>query len=168
MNNNNLNWSENRVVGNAGAAANKPYKETPMTPYRDTGPSGYEMPEYQQQGASPSTYQHSAPMPYQQEVPGMEGTSTRNDAYAPNPIFNVPGPPSVMDPGYIPGYLKTQIGKRVRAEFVFENPLSRQNGYFKKRRLQLFCPGRQCHRRHGHVRLVLGPVRHDNLADRAS
>ncbi len=121
MNNNNLNWSENRVVGNAGAAANKPYKETPMTPYRDTGPSGYEMPEYQQQGASPSTYQHSASMPYQQEVPGMEGTSTRNDAYAPNPVFNVPGPPSVMDPGYIPGYLRTQVGKRVRAEFVFEN-----------------------------------------------
>lgn len=121
MNNNNLNWSDNRVVGNAGAAANKPYKETPMTQYRDTGPSGYEMQEHQQQATSPSTYQRPASMPYQQEVPGMEGTSTRNDAYAPNPVFNVPGPPSVMDPGYIPGYLRTQIGKRVRAEFVFEN-----------------------------------------------
>ena len=49
------------------------------------------------------------------------GAITRNSAYAPMPITGEPGPPSVMDPGYIPGYQRTQIGKRVRAEFVFQN-----------------------------------------------
>lgn len=121
MNTNNLNWSDNRVVGNAGTAQNKSYKEAPMRPYRDTMPSGYQdMPEYQQQDASPSTYgpPASAPPQTQQDMPG---TLTRDDAYAPNPYYNVPGPPSVMDPGYIPGYLRTQIGKKIRAEFVFNN-----------------------------------------------
>jgi hypothetical protein len=120
MNNNSLNWSDNRVVGSAGAAQNKAYGESPMQPYRETMPADYgTMPDYQQQNASPSTYRQQTYQTASEQ--GSEGTSTRSDAYAPNPIFNVPGPPSVMDPGYIPGYLKTQIGKMVRAEFVFNN-----------------------------------------------
>lgn len=54
---------------------------------------------------------------------GMPGTLTRDTSFAPNPFFNVPGPPSVMDPGYIPAYLRSQIGKRVRAEFVLGSNL---------------------------------------------
>lgn len=47
---------------------------------------------------------------------GMPSTLTRDLSYAPSPI-SVQGPPTVLDPGYIPAYLRTQIGKRVRAEF---------------------------------------------------
>jgi hypothetical protein len=47
---------------------------------------------------------------------GMPGTLTRDVTYGPSPI-SVQGPPTVMDAGYIPAYLKSQIGKRVRAEF---------------------------------------------------
>ncbi len=133
MNTNNLNWSDNRVVGSAGAAQNKPYKEAPMRPYSDPIPSGYPgyqvMPDYQQQGAPQSTYQQRTPT---SSEAGTEGTVTRNDAYAPNPVLNVPGPPSVMDPGYIPGYLRTQIGKKVRAEFVFDNLFLDKTGILKE------------------------------------
>lgn len=119
MNNNNLNWSENRVVGNAGAAQSKSYKDSPITPYRDNEPSGLQdTSRYRagQGGVSPSTYQMLS-----DTAADRERTITRNSAYAPDPEFDIPGPPSVMDPGYIPGYLKTLIGKRIRAEFVFEN-----------------------------------------------
>ena len=123
--NNNLNWSDNRVVGSAGAAQNKSYKDS--RPYSDPMVTGYDdMPDYQQQNVTPSTYQQPAP-----SIQSTEGTLTRNDAYAPNPFYNVPGPPSVMDPGYIPGYLKTQIGKRVRAEFVFSNLFLDKTGVLK-------------------------------------
>ena len=129
MNNNNLNWSDNRVVGNAGAAQNNAYKESPMRPYTDPIMSRNEtMPDYQQQSSSPSTYRQP---PSVSDTQGTEGTLTRNDAYAPNPFFNVPGPPSVMDPGYIPGYLRTQIGKQVRAEFVFANLYLDKTGILK-------------------------------------
>ena len=47
---------------------------------------------------------------------GMPGTLTRDITYGPSPI-SIQGPPTVLDPGYIPAYLRTQIGKRVRAEF---------------------------------------------------
>jgi hypothetical protein len=47
---------------------------------------------------------------------GMPGTQTSTAAYGPSPL-TVQGPPTVLDPGYIPAYLRTQIGKRVRAEF---------------------------------------------------
>ncbi len=148
--NNNLNWSDNRVVSNAGTSQNKAYKEPQMRPYTSPMMSGYDnMPDYQQQGTSPSTYQQQdtspsvyqptgvSPATYQQQnqtasEQGTAGTSTRSDAYAPNPIFNVPGPPSVMDPGYIPGYLKSQIGKKVRAEFVFTNLYLDKTGILKE------------------------------------
>ena len=126
--NNNLNWSDNRVVANAGAPQSKSYKQAPTNPYTDPMEAGYgSMPEYpQQQGTAPSTYEQPAP-----SIQSTEGTLTRNDAYAPNPFYNEPGPPSVMDPGYIPGYLKTQIGKRVRAEFVFANLYLDKTGVLK-------------------------------------
>lgn len=92
------------------------------------------MPNTQNQtGLSPATYQKDpAIYPVQtglspastrstgNTVPGsgmgMPGVLTRDVTYGPDP-FNVQGPPTVLDPGYIPAYLRTQIGKRVRAEF---------------------------------------------------
>jgi hypothetical protein len=93
MNNNALNWSDNRVVGSAGTAQNKSYKEPPMPPYQDPATSGYDnRPDYQRQGVSPPTYQQgAAPSAYRQpssataqDIQSTEGTQTRNDAYAPN------------------------------------------------------------------------------------
>jgi hypothetical protein len=204
MNRNNLNWTDNRVLGAAGAATPKPnatgvspaqYEAPKPNPtgvspatYQNTTNSGVSPATYQNannMGVSPATYQKmdtssgmpagypdtgAMPAPWQDMTgapttgvsptgvsptgvsptgvsptgvspvfPGtgmqsaptepmmMEsrndtrGTVTRNGSYAPMPIIDEPGPPSVMDPGYIPGYLRTQIGKRIRAEFVFEN-----------------------------------------------
>jgi hypothetical protein len=47
---------------------------------------------------------------------GTQSTLTRTTTQAVSPI-SIQGPPTVLDPGYIPAYLRTQIGKRVRAEF---------------------------------------------------
>ncbi len=133
MNNNNLNWSGNRVIGNEGASQNKSYKDPKMQPYTSPMMSGYDnMPDYQQQqGSPPSVYSQPSSVSATESQQSTEGTLTRNDAYAPNPFFNVPGPPSVMDPGYIPGYLRTIIGKRVRAEFVFNNLFLDKTGTLK-------------------------------------
>lgn len=171
MNRNNLNWTDNRVLGAAGAATPRPNNAgvSPAQYAAQTNkpaPSGVSPSTYQNNntGVSPATYQKmdtgsglpagypdtgtmSAPWQDTTGAPpagiapapdtGMRavptdplmmetrndtrGTVTRNGAYAPMPIIDEPGPPSVMDPGYIPGYLRTQIGKRIRAEFVFEN-----------------------------------------------
>lgn len=171
MNKNNLNWTDNRVLGATGAAPKS--QEVPMarqqtgvspaqlgdtynqgTPgtgvspatYQNSTNTGVSPATYQNMnntGVSPATYQKdstqqpttwqdSAAMPFTGVSPTQEsyepmmgndtqGSVTRNGAYAPMPITGEPGPPSVMDPGYIPAYLRTQIGKRVRAEFVFTN-----------------------------------------------
>jgi hypothetical protein len=182
MNRNNLNWTDNRVLGAAGAAAPRPNNAgvSPAQYEAQTNkpaPSGVSPSTYQNNnsGVSPATYQKmdtgsslpagypdtgTIPAPWQdmaaapstgvsptgvsptgaspvfpgtgmQSVPtpplmmdtrnDTRGTVTRDGTYAPLPIIDEPGPPSVMDPGYIPGYLRTQIGKRIRAEFVFEN-----------------------------------------------
>lgn len=78
-------------------------------------------------GLSPAAYQDSDPMdpaPRGLAAPlpggGTQGTLTRTEAFDISP-FNVEGPPTTMSPGYLPAYLKTLIGKRVRAEFVFQN-----------------------------------------------
>ena len=74
-------------------------------------------------GYSPATYQNETPIyPIQTGLPGFPvgaGTPdalTRTESYAPSP-FTVQGPPTVFSPGYTPAYLRSQIGKRVRAEF---------------------------------------------------
>ena len=88
-------------------------------------------------GVSPATYQKDPVVyPVQTGMPqpgsGMPGaglagagllsaatpdTLTRDESYAPSP-FSVQGPPTVFSPGYTPAYLKSQIGKTVRAEFA--------------------------------------------------
>ncbi len=107
MNANTLNWTDNKVLGGASGMPARQNQSTQMQTQTQTQSAS---------GAAPSTYQQ--PPAYLQSVQGTEGTSTRSDAYAPTPFYNVPGPPSVMDPGYIPGYLRSQIGKLVLAEFV--------------------------------------------------
>lgn len=134
MNRSNLNWTDNRVLG---ASAPKPPQETPqMRPYTDVSPSTY--PYVPDSGMPQASYPETATMPAQQSLPytptqgnDTQGSVTRNSAYAPTPIIDEPGPPSVMDPGYIPGYLRTQIGKRVRAEFVFTNQFLDKSGILK-------------------------------------
>ena len=44
-------------------------------------------------------------------APNMSGTS-------PSSALNIPGPPPTFDINYIPGYLASNIGKNVRAEFI--------------------------------------------------
>jgi hypothetical protein len=90
-------------------------------------PAAYQEPAAKvpsQTGLSPAAYQNDpatdparmgVSMPVRQN-PGTQGSLTRDEAYDSSP-FNVQGPPTVMSPGYTPAYLKTQIGKRVRAEF---------------------------------------------------
>lgn len=144
MNKNNLSWVDNKVFNNPGAAQmNSGQKTTPMRPYMGTMPAQYQ--EANQTGLSPATYQEPtkanqnqmglSPAAYQDSDPmdpaprglaaplpggGTQGTLTRTEAFDISP-FNVEGPPTTMSPGYLPAYLKTLIGKRVRAEFVFQN-----------------------------------------------
>jgi len=61
--------------------------------------------------------QMSNPMP--QDTPMVQ--STRMDSFLPSDFEQ--GPPPVMDREYIAGYLNTQIGKRVRAEFAISTGL---------------------------------------------
>ncbi len=178
MNKNNLNWTDNRVLGASAAPKSQEApasrQQTGVSPatYQNTTSTGVSPATYQNTtgtGVSPATYQNMAstgvspatyqnmnntgvsPATYQKDSaqqpttwqdtgampftgvsPAQEsyepmlgndtqGSVTRNGAYAPMPITGEPGPPSVMDPGYIPAYLRSQIGKRVRAEFVFTN-----------------------------------------------
>ena len=81
-------------------------------------------------GLSPAAFQKDPPVyPVQAGLPGASaagagtpGALTRDEAYAPSP-FNIQGPPTVMSPGYTPAYLRSQIGKRVRAEFAIGSNL---------------------------------------------
>jgi hypothetical protein len=147
MNNNNLNWSDNRVLGNA---ANKPYneqtgvspymEEMPIAPYKD----GNTHMSYQestvtpprQMGVQPSATQDSmmpsrsltGSMPSTPSTPSMPSVplTTREETMfdvmeAPSDmgrLGTMEGPPPVFNPYYIPGYLRRNIGKRVRAEFT--------------------------------------------------
>lgn len=150
MNRNNLSWVDNRVLNNPGNTQSRPSQTAPqqVRPYMDTMPAQYQdMPATQNTTAvSPSTYQEPTPKNYDQtglspvqqqmdmsmdparmgvsmpsvQSPGTQGTLTRTEAHDQNP-FNMQGPPTVMSPGYLPAYLRSIIGKRVRAEFVFQN-----------------------------------------------
>lgn len=134
MNNNNLNWSDNRVVGNAGTMQKKPYQNAPsMRPYQESTTAPPDMPSQEmgmgQAQPQPTSYQD---MMSAQQGAQVQNTQTRSDTYAPNTFYNEPGPPSVMDPGYVPGYLKTQIGKKIRAEFVFDNLFLDKTGILRE------------------------------------
>lgn len=104
------------------------YQEPPV---KAAPPMGVSPAQYQdmpakaapQAGVSPAQYQADTsmdlgmmgvPRPSWQQ-PGMQGTLTRTEAYDASPFME--GPPTVLSAGYTPAYLKTQIGKRVRAEF---------------------------------------------------
>ncbi|MEL4106694.1 hypothetical protein AAFA46_07665 [Oscillospiraceae bacterium WX1] len=150
MNKNNINWADNRVFNPAQAKPYndappiRPYinnmnpantglspaampEPTPKNPNMGISPAYQDSNTPSMTGLSPTAYQDpsSMAMPYgdmpAQQAPARQNTTTRDDAYATDPFFNVQGPPSVMSPGYIPNYLKSQIGKRVRAEFVFSS-----------------------------------------------
>lgn len=79
-------------------------------------------------GLSPATYQDpAATIPFS-GLPGAgmgpsAQAQTRDEAYAPgSPLFQQ-GPPTLSNPGYVPAYLRTQIGKRVRAEFAISSSI---------------------------------------------
>jgi hypothetical protein len=96
----------------------------PPTAYMSPMPSGPA--SLSPTGVSPAQYQTQPPVyPVQtgqtpttgmESGTGTQGTLTRTTAYGASPI-SIQGPPTVLDPGYTPAYLRTQIGKRVRAEF---------------------------------------------------
>lgn len=139
---------DNKVLNNPAGAQTSPYQNTlPMRPYMDTMPAQYqEAPASptptgvspstfqspltaapSQPGVSPSTYQTDPSMDLgmmgiprpSRQAPGTQGTLTRTEAQDTSPFME--GPPSIMSAGYTPAYLRTIIGKRVRAEFVFQN-----------------------------------------------
>jgi hypothetical protein len=145
MNRNNLSWVDNKIFS-PGSTQNRTGQAAPQTrPGMDTAPSQYQemqsMPSQAgfspPQGLFPSTYQEpmvsmpgagvepsmdlammGVPQPSRQ-TPGTQGTLTRTEAQDASPFME--GPPTIMSAGYTPAYLRTIIGRRVRAEFVFQN-----------------------------------------------
>jgi len=97
--------------------------QTGMLRAQDTFPSAMPVPS----GVSPEQYQAPIVSPVQTDLApsggfdmgaAAQGVLTRNESFGVGPIpFSLQGPPTVLDPGYVPAYLRTQIGKRVRAEF---------------------------------------------------
>jgi hypothetical protein len=120
--------------GNSQAGTSPATYQNPITNTQNqTGlsPAQFQEPiikQPSQMGTLPSSFQDESTMdPARMGVsqpsmqsPGMQGTLTRTEAHDTSP-FNMEGPPTVMTPGYLPAYLKTIIGKRIRAEFVFQN-----------------------------------------------
>lgn len=108
------------------------YQEPAAKAPEQTGlsPATYQAPPSKNSGhtgLSPATYQTDpsmdlgmmgVPRPSVQ-APGTQGTLTRTEAQDASPFME--GPPTIMSAGYTPAYLKTIIGRRVRAEFVFQN-----------------------------------------------
>ncbi len=146
MNRNNLSWVDNKIFS-PGSAQNRTGQTAPQTrPYADTMPMQYqEMPANQgpssvapSQVPSPSTYQNDqsmdlammgVPQPSTQP-PGMQGTLTRTEAQDSSPFME--GPPTIMSTGYTPAYLRSIIGRRVRAEFVFQNMYLDKTGILRE------------------------------------
>ncbi|SHH84550.1 hypothetical protein SAMN02745823_01159 [Sporobacter termitidis DSM 10068] len=129
---------QNMTAGNPNQTGLSPAQyQAPSNMLNQMGvsPAQYQAPAnmLNQMGVSPAQYQADPPVvyPVQTGLPaagtaaggvagastgmGMPSTLTRDVTYGPSPT--VEGPPTVMDTGYIPAYLKSQIGKRVRAEF---------------------------------------------------
>lgn len=97
--------------------------QTGMPGAQSMTPSAMQVPA----GVSPEQYQAPIVSPVQTGLApsdgfdsgaAAQGVLTRNESFGVGPIpFSLQGPPTVLDPGYVPAYLRTQIGKRVRAEF---------------------------------------------------
>lgn len=90
------------------------YQQAPIKNSGQTGPSPSAFPS----DPSMDLGMMGVPRPSRQ-APGTQGTLTRTEAQDSSPFME--GPPSIMSAGYTPAYLKSIIGKRVRAEFVFQN-----------------------------------------------
>ena len=69
------------------------------------------------------------PQPSRQPA-GMQGTLTRTEAQDSSPFME--GPPTIMSAGYTPAYLRSIIGKRVRAEFIFQNMYLDKTGILRE------------------------------------
>jgi hypothetical protein len=119
-----------------------PAAQEPMAkPPAQMGVSPATMPppkNHGQTGLSPGTYQNDlsmdlammgVPQPSRQS-PGMQGTLTRTEAQDSSPFME--GPPTIMSAGYTPAYLRTIIGRRVRAEFVFQNMYLDKTGILRE------------------------------------
>lgn len=153
MNRNNLSWVDNKVFtpGSTQSRQSQPmpqtrpfmdtmpaqYQETPASPSQTgVSPPTFDTPG--QTGLSPDTYQSDpsmdlammgVPQPSRQ-APGTQGTLTRTEAQDPSPFME--GPPTIMSAGYTPAYLRSIIGRRVRAEFVFQNMYLDKTGILRE------------------------------------
>ena len=131
-----------------------PFREMPespgktgVPPSQEFSPSTYQTPVTSapsQMGVSPATLEEPSsfqgapsmdlammgvPQPSRQPA-GMQGTLTRTEAQDSSPFME--GPPTIMSAGYTPAYLRTIIGRRVRAEFVFQNMLLDKTGILRE------------------------------------
>lgn len=91
MSNNNINWLGNKVVG-AGTT---------------TGTTGQ--------------YKRTQDMPINQGETYQTQKESEMNVTMPSYTSSQQGPPTVADISYMPGYLMSNIGKNVRAEFYINN-----------------------------------------------
>lgn len=106
---NNLNWTRSRITDNTvSPSQDNKYMQQGM----DSQPMQSQPVPYQTTQSQTSPYQTmpSQGMPFQQ----TETTDTIDRMYR-------QGPPPVMDRLYIPGYLASNIGKNMLAEFLIGN-----------------------------------------------
>lgn len=122
-------------------------KQTGIPPSQGLSPSTYQAPMTEAPSQTdvfpktpeiPGTYQSTpsmdlammdVPQPSRQPA-GMQGTLTRTEAQESSPFME--GPPTIMSAGYTPAYLRTIIGRRVRAEFVFQNMYLDKTGILRE------------------------------------
>lgn len=96
-----INWVGNRVLD----PGTRPYRQTTISiPAQQDGSAEPLMPTLSPAPTLSAPAPSPAPMPAQQVSPAIPETQQ--------------GPPPASENGYIPNYLKSNIGKNIRAEFI--------------------------------------------------
>jgi hypothetical protein len=106
--------------------------QAPMTitpSQTDVSPATLEAPGTYQSSPSMDLAMLGVPQPSRQPA-GMQGTLTRTEAQDSSPF--VEGPPTIMSAGYTPAYLRSIIGRRIRAEFIFQNMYLDKTGILRE------------------------------------
>lgn len=117
MNKNNISWVDNKVFSVPAV------QSIPSPPSAPAQPPPAPLPSAGTTGLSPAFSPPPEPTLFPAALPspsagaGPSQTAlTRDESYAASPL-SFQGAPTVLDQGYTPAYLRTQLGKRVRAEF---------------------------------------------------